>query len=135
MAAFRIRLLPEDRAVELRLSRGNWYELEDGSRLPVATRPAWCAHCQRFVEAEYLPPLETACVPAVSERRRHWREHRHSPSHCLDCGSTQLTLLSLREELPSPCHSGTIRVELGEITPPIPCNRIYTPEGALKAAR
>lgn len=133
MAAFRIRLLPGDRALLLHLSRGNWYELEDGSRLPVATRPAWCSHCEAFVEAEFLPPTDPPADPPISSRRQEWLERRSSPPHCLECGSLDVTLLPILEETPSPCHDGTLTVEPGVITPPLLHNRVYTPEGARKA--
>ena len=133
MAAFRIRLLPEDRALVLRLSRGNWYELEDGSRLPVATRPAWCPHCAEFVEAEFLPTTDPPADPPLSQRRQAWLQQRHSPPHCLECGSLEVTLLPILEETASPCHAGTLKVEPGVITPPLLHNRVYTSEGARKA--
>lgn len=133
MAAFTIRLLPDNEAQVLRLTRGNWYELEDGSRLPVATQPAWCPRCAAFVEAEFLPPTDPPADPPISERRRTWLEQRHSPPHCLECGSSEVTVLPVLEEAPSPCHAGTIRVEPGGITPPTILNRLYTPEGVRKA--
>lgn len=117
----------------LRLTRGNWYELEDGSRLPVSTQPAWCPQCAAFVEAEFLPPTDPPADPPLSERRRAWLETRHAPPHCLDCGCDSVTVLSVWEETPSPCHEGTIKVEPGMLSPPILLNRIYTPEGARKA--
>lgn len=49
---------PGDRVEGYGESRGNYYQLTDGSRIDVETTPVWCHRCGRFTDGEQVEPLE-----------------------------------------------------------------------------
>jgi hypothetical protein len=138
-AFYEIRCLPSGTRIEFPGSRGNHYELEDGSRIDVRSEPVWCRRCGGYVEGEVVEPLEQIdrelaelrdpkseayrmtqdslagpdgefrrhYIRLVVQRRR-WRECRHSPPRCLQCGSTDLIRLPCGEEVPNPCGPGVV---------------------------
>jgi len=60
---YEITLLPEKEVHRFCGTRGNYYQLPDGSKLNVHGKPAWCRQCQAFLEAEWIqsvPELEKA---------------------------------------------------------------------------
>ena len=62
-ALYEITLLPEGKVHDFCGTRGNYYQLPDGSKLNVYGSPVWCRQCQAFSEAEWLqsiPELEQA---------------------------------------------------------------------------
>ena len=56
-ASYEITFLPECRVVEFDPSRGNYYELDDGSRLDMRITPVWCRRCGGVSEGEEVEPL------------------------------------------------------------------------------
>jgi hypothetical protein len=66
---YEITLLPEKKVHRFCGTRGNYYQLPDGSKLDVHRKPVWCRHCQAFSEGEWLqsvPELEQA-IAAYSD--------------------------------------------------------------------
>ncbi len=60
---YEITLLPEKEVHCFYGTRGNYYQLPDGSKLDVHGNPVWCRQCQTFSEVEWLqsvPELEQA---------------------------------------------------------------------------
>ena len=57
-------------------TRGNYYILDDGSRLEVWRRPVWCCACRAFTEGEVVSEIEEivsaagTANPGLVRRRR-----------------------------------------------------------------
>jgi hypothetical protein len=56
-AAYEIKFRPCGRVDRFFGSRGDYYELEDGGRIDVRTRPVWCRGCGAFTHGEQIEPL------------------------------------------------------------------------------
>ncbi len=62
---YEITLLPKKEVHRFYGTRGNYYQLPDGSKLDVHGSLVWCRQCQAFLEAEWLqsvPEIEQAVV-------------------------------------------------------------------------
>ncbi len=57
-AMYQIAFAPEGRTERFFGSRGNYYELEEGSHLDVYTTPVWCHHCASVTHGEDIWSLE-----------------------------------------------------------------------------
>lgn len=55
---YEIRFLPDGPVAEFAGSRGNYYELDDGSHLDMHTTPIWCLHCGKVTHGERIESLE-----------------------------------------------------------------------------
>jgi hypothetical protein len=152
-ALYKIRFLPEGREIERCGSRGNWYELEDGSRLKVQTTPIWCRRCNGITEGEQVESLGEIDQRLAglrdptseryvfrrhvrdhaieeTEKRRPWRERRVSPAKCIRCGATDIVVFPMDVEIPNPAGPGTVEVTcIGLCTPAGSNNWSFTPEG------
>ncbi|HSZ58994.1 MAG TPA: hypothetical protein VK797_25360 [Tepidisphaeraceae bacterium] len=138
---------------------GCFYRLTDESRLRLQVWPASCFRCGRFTEAERIETLEELdaklaqlrdperrglILPQLRfadpllieqligqcELRRAWRQTRVSPAKCIECGSTEICLLSGNEPISHPCGVGelVVRISLsGGIS--IRYEILVTPEG------
>jgi hypothetical protein len=136
-ALYEIRHLPQGTTEEFAGSRGNYYEFEDGSRIDVWSRPAWCRRCGDYTHGESIESLDEIdqqlrdledpqselyqfiqrgvskgrfrrrWIEMIKQRRR-WREGRVSPPRCLLCGSTELVSLPEGVEIPNPRGTGTV---------------------------
>jgi hypothetical protein len=57
-ALYRLLSLPAATAEELCGSRGNYYELEDGSHIDLRSRPVWCRKCRCYTDGESIESLD-----------------------------------------------------------------------------
>ncbi len=57
-AIYQITFLPSGQTREFCGSRGDYYELGDGSHIDVNSRPDWCDRCQDFTDGESIEGLE-----------------------------------------------------------------------------
>jgi hypothetical protein len=57
-AFYEIRYLLQGTTEEFPGSRGNYYELEDGSHIDVRSRPVWCRRCGDFTDGESIESLD-----------------------------------------------------------------------------
>ena len=55
---YRIKLLPSGETREFYGSRGDYYELEDGTHIDVRSGPVWCRRCKDFMDGESIEGLE-----------------------------------------------------------------------------
>ena len=56
-AFYQITFLHEARVEEFGGSRGNYYEMNDGSHIDVETVPVWCNRCRAITDGERVEPL------------------------------------------------------------------------------
>jgi hypothetical protein len=152
---YEICWLPENRTAEFVESQGNYYELEDGSRLDLKSRPVWCHHCATVTDGEWIEslaeidqlladlrdPNSKICrlVVGVEEfhlelieqtkKRRWWREHRRAEPKCLACGSTDIVVFPINKQVPNLAGPGTVEVKfVGMCSGPF-TEAFFTPEG------
>ncbi len=57
-AVYQIRFLPGGETREVCGSRGDYYELRDGSQIGVRSSPVWCRRCNDFTHGEAIEALE-----------------------------------------------------------------------------
>lgn len=55
---YEIKFLPSGQTRAFHGSRGNSYELEDGTRLDVRSGPVWCRRCADFTDGESIESLD-----------------------------------------------------------------------------
>jgi hypothetical protein len=56
-AVYDIKFLPSGEVRKFYGSRGDFYELEDGSHLDVRSGPVWCRRCRGFTDGESIESL------------------------------------------------------------------------------
>jgi len=57
-AVYQIRFLPGGETRAVCCSRGDYYELRDGSHIGVRSSPVWCRRCNDFTDGEAIEALE-----------------------------------------------------------------------------
>src|SRR4051812_31310696 len=57
-AVYEIKFLPSGETLPFYGSRGNYYELDDGTQIDVRAAPVWCDRCNEFAEGESIEILE-----------------------------------------------------------------------------
>jgi hypothetical protein len=57
-AVYQIRFLPGDEIREVYGSRGDYYELENGTQIDLRSSPVWCPRCNDFTDGESFDTLE-----------------------------------------------------------------------------
>jgi hypothetical protein len=57
-AFYQIKFVPDRPVTKFAGSRGNYYEVEDGSHLDMETTPVWCRRCERVTHGEEIETLE-----------------------------------------------------------------------------
>jgi hypothetical protein len=133
------------------------YRLPDGTKLHVLHQEAWCPCCRMFVAAEDIPSVESmeeeirrlvAADPdllqqwafvsngapvagriAVLRRRIGWRQQRHSPPHCLGCGSVGVVEIPGSGEFAHPETGELVVVGFTGWVDSEPWCAEFTPEG------
>ena len=151
---YEITFFPSGDVCEFFGSRGDYYELEDGSHLDVWSKLVWCRRCGDFTEGESIEALEEidrhldelgdptselyhftrdahfrSLFAEQLRRRRRWRMGRQHPPKCLECGSTAIIVLPLGERVRDPNGPGWIEVTITGHCSTQFNNRFYTPEG------
>jgi len=117
-----------------------FYQLADGTELPLRVGYAWCHRCERFVEVERLYTLEEIqarideldSLHQVWTAARQWRENRKSPPRCLECGSVSaMVVVPEGEDVPHPAGKCMVRIGGGDHTldASIPSRVFFSPEG------
>jgi hypothetical protein len=133
------------------------YRLADGSRLHVLQQPAWCAACGRFVIAEQVPSVEeleeeigryrsadpetlqkwafvsngAPVAERIAELLRYvvWRNGRHSPPRCLECGAVNPVPIPIVGELTHPGTGERVAVSASGSADTAPWFAEFSPEG------
>jgi hypothetical protein len=57
-AVHEIKFLPGGETIEFYGSRGDYYELKDGSQISVISKPVWCRRCREFTDGESIEGLD-----------------------------------------------------------------------------
>ena len=57
-AVYQIQFTPSGEAREYFGSRGDYYELEDGTHIDVRSQPVWCRRCGAFTDGESIERLD-----------------------------------------------------------------------------
>jgi hypothetical protein len=57
-AVYEIKFLPGGEILEFYGSRGDYYELADGTHVDVRSQPVWCRRCGKFTDGEEIELLE-----------------------------------------------------------------------------
>ena len=157
-AYYEIKLRPEGTFIEFYGSEGNRYLLEDGTFLRINATPAWCRVCQKITEGEHIEPMAEIDqqladledeksrlyqvaqsdgagpefrleVIAETSKRRKWRERRMAAPKCLHCGTTDILVLPLGEEIASPSSSGTLILEFAGFASVAFSDGLFSAEG------
>ena len=152
-AVCEIRFLPGGETRKFYGSRGDYYELEDGTHIDVISALVWCPRCGEFTDGEVIaglaeidhllaelrdPSSETSrglhdrqgAVEQMESRRR-WLIGRESPPKCLTCGSAEIVVLPEGETVRNPTGPGWVAVTVTGHCSTSFNNRYYTPEGDL----
>jgi hypothetical protein len=150
-AVYEIKFLPSGEVREFYGSRGDYYELEDGSHINVLSGPVWCHRCNDFTDGEYVGSLEEidqhleelrdplskwsrglrfrqSHIESLEQRRR-WLMGRVSPPKCLECGSAEVVVFPRGERVKNPTGTGWVEVTVTGHCSTSFNNRFYTPEG------
>ncbi len=161
-AVYEIKFLPSGEVQEFHGSRGDYYELSDGSRIDVRSVPVWCRRCGRVEDGEAIegvdaldrqladledptselyrltrdtlpsPDGNPRFRPIFAQkllRRRHWLQSRSSAPKCLECGSTEIVVLTPGEKTANPTGPGWVEVTVTGHCSTQFNNRYYTAEG------
>src|ERR1700722_2688975 len=57
-AVYQIRFLPGGQTEEFYGSRGDHYELPNGTHIDLRSSPVWCRRCNGFTDGEWIEALE-----------------------------------------------------------------------------
>jgi hypothetical protein len=150
-SVYEIRFSPSGETREYFGSRGDYYELGDGSHVDVRSKPVWCHQCGEFTDGESIEGFDeidrhlTELRDPTSdlsrglryrqqiieqfEERRRWLIARKSPPKCLECGSAAIVLFPIGESVRNPSGPGWVVVTIGGHCSTSFNNRFYTPEG------
>jgi hypothetical protein len=163
---FQIKFLPDGPVTDFNGAKGNFYALDDGSRVEMSTRPVWCRHCGKVAHGEDIPSLaeidnwlaelnnptsrinripQRTSMPTKDDairieksrseriekakRMRTWRERRQSGPKCTLCGSTDILVFPINEEIQNPAGHGTVRVSLVGFVITVFKEVLFSPEG------
>ena len=133
------------------------YELADGTLLHVRQAACWCAICDCILMAEDVPsvaaleselatlenPTEedrqlidfigTPLSERITEQKRRiqWRRSRQSAARCLQCGSTEITVLPGEDEFHHPQTGERVAVSGRGFAETGMWEARFTPEGEL----
>ncbi|HEV2296784.1 MAG TPA: hypothetical protein VGR35_23280 [Tepidisphaeraceae bacterium] len=75
----------------------------------------------RFTQRSLLPPELDQLMPRdkfrldmieKTEKRRRWREQRRAHPKCIRCGSTDIFLFPINQQVPHPAGAGTVEVSI-----------------------